>query len=213
MSEEPRKRRRQRGGILDVLTSNPDSGFASDHLRLISNQISHLQQPEPSPAAKPPAPDPDTTEAVQEPAPPSPAPKAFDDTRRKKGARHEKVSGLHIRLEHIKYHGFEHPAASKSFLMVPPDDFLALLSLEPLAVVQVVFVIWRETVGWEDPAGLYGRREWVGISPQDFERRGIAGRAQARRGLKRAEEQGYIKKRTVSSGFEYAVQWKKGGSY
>jgi hypothetical protein len=122
------------------------------------------------------------------------------------------VSGLHVRLEYIKYHGFEHPAASKSFLMIPPDDFLALLSLEPLAVIQVVFVIWRETVGWEDPTGLYGRREWVGISPQDFERRGIAGRAQARRGLKRAEEQGYIRRRTSGSGFEYAVRWRKGGS-
>lgn len=101
--------------------------------------------------------------------------------------------------------------ASKSFLMVAPDDFLALLSLEPLAVIQVVFVIWRETIGWEDPAGLYGRREWVGISPQDFERRGIAGRAQARRGLKRAEEQGYIRKRTAGTGFEYAVRWADGG--
>jgi hypothetical protein len=96
--------------------------------------------------------------------------------------------------------------------MVSPDDFLALLSLEPLAVIQVVFVIWRETVGWEDPTGLHGRREWVGISPQDFERRGIAGRAQARRGLKRAEEQGYIRKRTAGNGFEYAVRWAKGGS-
>jgi len=211
MSEEPRKRRRQRGGILDVLTSSPDSGFASDHLRLISNQISHLQQPDSPPASEPPAPEPDTTEAVREPAPPR-APKAFDDMRRKKGARHEKVSGLHIRLEHIKYHGFEHPVASKSFLMVPPDDFLALLSLEPLAVVQVVFVIWRETVGWEDPSGLYGRREWVSVSPQDFERRGIAGRAQARRGLKRAEEQGYIRKQTAGNGFEYAVRWAKSGS-
>jgi hypothetical protein len=210
MSEESRKRRRQRGGILDVLTSNPDSGFAGDHLRLISNQISNVQQAEPTPASEPP-PEPDKAD-VREPRPPPPAPKAFDDTRRKKGARHEKVSGLHIRLEHIKYHGFEHPMVSKSFLMVPPDDFLALLSLEPLAVIQVVFVIWRETVGWEDPTGRYGRREWVGISPQDFERRGIAGRAQARRGLKRAEEQGYIRKRTAGSGFEYAVRWTKGGS-
>jgi len=96
--------------------------------------------------------------------------------------------------------------------MVSPDDFLALLSLEPLAVIQVVFVIWRETVGWEDLTGLYGRREWVGISPQDFERRGIAGRAQARRGLKRAEEQGYIRKQTAGNGFEYAVRWAKSGS-
>ena len=204
------KRRRQRSGILDVLTSNPDSGFAGDHLRIISNQISSLQQVKPTPAAEPP---PELDKAdVRELAPPPKAPKAFDNTRRKKGARHEKVSGLHIRLEHIKYHGFDHPMVSKSFLMVPPDDFLALLSLEPLAVIQVVFVIWRETVGWEDPTGLYGRREWVGISPQDFERRGIAGRAQARRGLKRAEDQGYIRKRTAGNGFEYAVRWAKGGS-
>jgi hypothetical protein len=210
MSEEPMKRRCQRSGILDVLTSNPDSGFAGDHLRLISNQISSLQQVEPTPASEPP-PEPDKAD-VRELAPPPQAPKAFDDTRRKKGARHEKVSGLHVRLEHIKYRGFEHPMVSKSFLMVSPDDFLALLSLEPLAVIQVVFVIWRETVGWEDPTGLYGRREWVGISPQDFERRGIAGRAQARRGLKRAEEQGYIRKRTAGNGFEYAVRWAKGGS-
>ena len=210
MSDEPRKRRRQRGGILDVLTSNPDSGFAGDHLRLISNQISSLQQAELTPASEPPL-EPDKA-GVRELLPPSQAPKAFDDTRRKKGARHEKVSGLHVRLEHIKYHGFEHPMVSKSFLMVSPDDFLALLSLEPLAVIQVVFVIWRETVGWEDPTGLYGRREWVGISPQDFERRGIAGRAQARRGLKRAEEQGYIRKRTAGNGFEYAVRWAKAGS-
>jgi hypothetical protein len=205
------ERRRQRSGILDVLTSNPDSGFAGDHLRLISNQISSLQQVEPTPATKPP-PEPDKADG-REFAPPPQATKAFNNTRRKKGARHEKVSGQHIRLEHIKYHGFEHPMVSKSFLMVSPDDFLALLSLEPLAVIQVVFVIWRETVGWEDPTGLYGRREWVGISPQDFERRGIAGRAQARRGLKRAEEQGYIRKRTAGNGFEYAVRWAKGGSY
>jgi hypothetical protein len=212
MSEEPRKRRRQRGGILDVLTSNPDSGFASDHLRLISNQISQLQEPEPTPEFESePLPDPDIDTVPDSPPAPR-APRAFDDTRRKKGARQDKVSGLHIRLEHIKHHGFEHPLASKSFLMVPPDDFLALLSLEPLAVIQVVFVIWRETVGWEDPTGPYGRREWVGISPQDFERRGVAGRAQARRGLKRAEEQGYIRKRTAGSGFEYAMRWKRGDS-
>ena len=210
MSKEPMERRRQRSGILDVLTSNPDSGFAGDHLRIISNQISSLQQVEPTPATEPP-PEPDKAD-VRELAPPPQAPKVFDNTRRKKGARHEKVSGLHVRLEHIKYHGFEHPMVSKSFLMVSPDDFLALLSLEPLAVIQVVFVIWRETVGWEDPTGMYGRREWVGISPQDFERRGIAGRAQARRGLKRAEEQGYIRKRTAGNGFEYAVRWAKGGS-
>jgi len=211
MSEELKKRRRQRGGILDVFTSNPDSGFAANRLTLISNQISHLQQTEPPPASEPP-PNPSKAADIGEPPPLPQAPKAFDDTRRKKGARHEKISGLHVRLEHIKYHGFEHPMVSKSFLMVPADDFLALLSLEPLAVIQVVFVIWRETVGWEDATGQYGRREWVSISPQDFERRGIAGRAQARRGLKRAEEQGYIRKRTAGSGFEYAVRWTGNGS-
>jgi hypothetical protein len=199
-----------------VLSSNSDSGFAGDHLRLISNQISELQQPEPIASEEPIEPDPDHLQNVSHSAsapidtlpPPVPYPTS-EMPRRKKGARHEKVSGLHIKLEQIKQHGFDHPVSSRHFLMVPPDDFLALLALEPLSVIQVVFLILRETVGWESPDGLHGRREWICISAQDFERRGVAGRAQARRGLKRAEEQGYIRKRVVGNGYEYAIRWAR----
>ncbi len=125
--------------------------------------------------------------------------------RRGRGKRSDKVTGLHIVLQSIKRDGFPHPATG-GFVMVP-RVLKALLSLEPVAVIQVVFEICEQTVGWADHQGKHGRREWARLPLRHFELACGMTTQQVLRGLKRAIQQGYILRRPRLDSFEYAIRW------
>jgi len=129
----------------------------------------------------------------------------LEGDRRGRGKRSDKVTGLHIVLQQIQRDGFPHPATG-GFVMVP-RVIKALLCLEPLAVIQVVFEIFEQTVGWEDKKGLHGRREWARLSLRHFELACGMDNMQVLRGLKRAIQRGYILRRPRLDSFEYAIRW------
>jgi hypothetical protein len=166
--------------------------------------------PEPSEEASSEAQAPPEQPSTQE-APQSPQPTEGDSQdllegdRRGRGKRSDKVTGLHIVLQQIQRDGFPHPATG-GFVMVP-RVIKALLCLEPLAVIQVVFEIFEQTVGWEDKKGLHGRREWARLPLRHFELACGMDNMQVLRGLKRAMQRGYILRRPRLDSFEYAIRW------
>jgi hypothetical protein len=106
----------------------------------------------------------------------------------------------------VRLNGFTHPEAG-SFIMFP-REFGAILTLEKKAVVQVVYHIICETIGWVDPNGRGGRREWVQLGLRDFEI--ICGsKSQGSSGVKTALQKGYIIRRPYKNGFEYSLRWKE----
>ena len=88
-----------------------------------------------------------------------------------------------------------------------PRVMNALLSLERVAVIQVVFEICAQTVGWEDKHGKHGRREWVRLSIRHFEIACGMKASQVVDALRRAVQQGYIRRRPRAGGNEYAIRW------
>jgi hypothetical protein len=166
--------------------------------------------PEPSEEAfsdaQPPPEQPSTQEAPHGPEPiEGDSPGLLESDRRGRGKRSDKVTGLHIVLQQIQRDGFPHPATG-GFVMVP-RVIKALLCLEPLAVIQVVFEIFEQTVGWEDKKGLHGRREWARLPLRHFELACGMDNMQVLRGLKRAMQRGYILRRPRLDSFEYAIRW------
>jgi hypothetical protein len=149
---------------------------------------------------------PSTQEAHQGPEPPEgDRQDLLEGDRRGRGKRSDKVTGLHIVLQQIQRDGFPHPATG-GFVMVP-RVIKALLCLEPLAVIQVVFEIFEQTIGWEDKMGLHGRREWARLPLRHFELACGMDNMQVLRGLKRAMQRGYILRRPRLDSFEYAIRW------
>src|SRR5262245_12047565 len=131
-----------------------------------------------------------------------------DGERPKRKARSDKVTGLHVILHSIQRDGFPHPVEQGSFLMLP-KVFKALLALEPVAVIQVVYEIFDQTIGWTDPKGEHGRREWARLSMRHFELSCGMTSAQVKRGLKRALQNGYIIRRPRLDSFEYGIRWSE----
>jgi hypothetical protein len=126
---------------------------------------------------------------------------------RKKGPRAQKATGLHIALHEVQQHGFPHPRQHGGFLMLP-REFKALLALEPLSVIQVVYEVFEQTIGWEDPDGKHGRREWVKLSLRQFQLACGMTLSQVQRGLKGALNNGYLRRRPKMGEFEYAIRWR-----
>ena len=154
----------------------------------------------------PPAPEPSLPSApVPTQVPPTGQDAELETPRRGRGPRMEKKTGLHVVLQSIKVNGFPHPAHG-GFIMVP-RVMNALLSLERVAVIQVVFEICAQTVGWEDKHGKYGRREWVRLSIRHFEIACGMKASQVVDALRRAVQQGYIRRRPRAGGNEYAIRW------
>ena len=156
-------------------------------------------------------------EILNPPPPEAPAPQQFvptwepvvpepDADRPKRKARNEKVTGLHVILHAIQRDGFPHPLEQGSFLMLP-KVFKALLSLEPVAVIQVVYEIFEQTIGWTDSRSEHGRREWARLSLKHFELACGMNPAQVKRGIKRALQNGYILRRPRLDSFEYGIRW------
>jgi hypothetical protein len=113
-------------------------------------------------------------------------------------------------IEHTLYSvrafGFTHPSTGR-YLMVP-KEFQAILVRETKAVATVVWELMQQTIGWEGH-GPGGRREWAPLTKRHFVRTGLLSRSQAEASLKRALEQGYIKRRRIGARrFEYAIRWK-----
>ena len=99
-------------------------------------------------------------------------------------------------------------ARAAALLGLFPREFGAILTLETKAVAQVVYHIICETIGWIDPNGRGGRREWVQLGLRDFEL--ICGsKSQGAVGAKTALQKGYILRRPYKNGFEYSLRWKE----
>lgn len=107
--------------------------------------------------------------------------------------------------ETVRLNGFTHPEQGQ-FIMLP-REFEALLALEKKAVVQVVFLILRETIGWMDEDGRYQRREWVQLGQRHFEVT-CGSKSQGFYGVKTAIQKGYILRRPCKNSFEYSIRWK-----
>ena len=107
--------------------------------------------------------------------------------------------------EAVRRDGFTHPEQGQ-FIMLP-REFEALLALENKAVVQVVFLILRETIGWTDENGRHRRREWVQLGQKHFEVT-CGSKSQGFYGVKTAIQKGYILRRPYKNTFEYSIRWK-----
>jgi hypothetical protein len=125
------------------------------------------------------------------------------------------ASSLHVRVTHpvfemvrevVRRDGFTHPEQGQ-FIMLP-REFEALLALENKAVVQVVFLILRETIGWTDENGRHRRREWVQLGQKHFEVT-CGSKSQGFYGVKTAIQKGYILRRPYKNTFEYSIRWKE----
>jgi len=150
------------------------------------------------------------------PAVPYPAPEMTnfgdltpeDFQTRKKGKRSEKATGLQVVLNAVRRNGFPHPREHQGFLMLP-HEFKALLALESLAVVQVVYEVFERTIGWEDKAEVRGRREWARLSIRYFQMSCGMTLSQVQRGLKGALNRGYIVRRSRLGSYEYSIRWRE----
>ena len=90
-----------------------------------------------------------------------------------------------------------------------PHEFKALLALESLAVVQIVYEVFERTIGWEDKAEPRGRREWARLSIRYFQMSCGMTLSQVQRGLKGALNRGYIIRRSRLGSYEYSIRWRK----
>jgi len=129
---------------------------------------------------------------------------------RKKGKRSEKATGLQVILNAVRRDGFPHPRERQGFLMLP-HEFKALLALESLAVVQIVYEVFERTIGWEDKAEPRGRREWSRLSIRYFQMSCGMTLSQVQRGLKGALNRGYIVRRSRLGAYEYSIRWRESG--
>jgi len=133
-----------------------------------------------------------------------------DFPKRKKGKRSEKATGLQVVLNAVRRDGFPHPRERQGFLMLPLE-FKALLALESLAVVQIVYEVFERTIGWEDKAEPRGRREWSRLSIRYFQMSCGMTLSQVQRGLKGALNRGYIVRRSRLGAYEYSIRWRESG--
>jgi hypothetical protein len=143
---------------------------------------------------------------VWEQPPEEQEPSDEDEPRKKRGPKSEKKTGLQVVLQQIRRDGFQHPVDHGNFLMLP-KGYKALLSLETQAVAQIVLEIFERTIGWVDKSGKLGRREWARISVRDFELACGITEKQAKAGIKKALQQGYILRRPKLGSFEFSIRW------
>jgi hypothetical protein len=155
-------------------------------------------------------------EALQLPIAPQPSPHEtdFEDVTpedfspRKKGKRSDKATGLQLVLNAVRRDGFPHPRERQGFLMLP-HEFKALLALESLAVVQIVYEVFERTIGWEDKGESHGRRAWARLSIRYFQMSCGMTLSQVQRGLKSALNRGYIIRRSRLGSYEYSIRWRE----
>lgn len=133
----------------------------------------------------------------------------FEDfSSKKKGKRSDKATGLQVVLNAVRRDGFPHPRERQGFLMLP-HEFKALLALESLAVVQIVYEVFERTIGWEDKAEPHGRREWARLSIRYFQMSCGMTLSQVQRGLKGALNRGYLIRRSRLGAYEYSIRWRE----
>ena len=90
--------------------------------------------------------------------------------------------------------------------MLPPE-FDLVLAHEPTHVAQVILEVMRQTVGWVGE-GPDNRRLWAKLSGGHFAKKGILDRDNANKGLTAAVKKGYLQRRRIGRGYEYAVTWQ-----
>jgi hypothetical protein len=129
--------------------------------------------------------------------PPKPAPGS-------EAERSPRKTGLYLMLP---LGGFTHPENGHYLMM--PKEFKAILALETKAVAQVVYEVIDQTIGWEDPSGRGGRREWVRLSLRHFMHACSMSLSQVQKGLKTALNSGYIVRRPRQGEYEYSIRWRE----
>ena len=110
-----------------------------------------------------------------------------------------------LRLPEVQRHGFTHPAHGH-YLMLPPE-FDLVLAHEPTHVAQVILETMRLTIGWVGD-GPGNRRLWAKLSGGHFAKKGVMDRDDANKSLTIAVKKGYLQRRRVGRGYEYAVTWQ-----
>ena len=123
--------------------------------------------------------------------------------------RPQRKAGLYTVLHAAQRFGITHPQVG-GFLQLP-REFDAILALEHKAVAQVVLEVLRQTIGTPeyDQHGQATRQEWARISQRHFARAGLMTNMAAWRGLERALDKGYIRRRKVGArSYEYAIRWR-----
>ena len=145
---------------------------------------------------------------VTPPPAPSELPPTIPPAEREFSSKRPKVRHpvLEMVRDAVRRDGFTHPEAG-NFVMLP-KEFGAIISLETKAVLQIVYHIFCETIGWADPNGRAGRREWVQLGHADFT--GVCGsKSQGDAGVKAALQKGYIIRRPYGNSYEYSIRWSE----
>lgn len=203
------RRRKDREGLASIFRDERHSGRLPDILQPNEPaQEPPASEPEPTPQP----PQPTTPVAVESLTPSEPLiyqPDAATREPRRRGARLDKQSGLHLVRQDIIQHGVPYPGRDSGFLMEPYNFMRMMLTLEKLAVVQVVHEILGRTLGQEEPSSPTGRRQWCKLSLRDLKEGRNMSHSQAQRGIKEALASGYIQRRqNEESGYEYAIRWR-----
>ena len=110
-----------------------------------------------------------------------------------------------LTLPQIQQHGFTHPR--DGYFLMLPREFDVVAALETKAVTLVVLAVLRRTLGVPGD-GPQGRKEWVQLSTRTTADATIMSHSQARQGLAKAVQKGYLLRRRVGRSWEYTIRWR-----
>ena len=88
-----------------------------------------------------------------------------------------------------------------------PREYDVIAALETKAVALMVLAVLRRTLGIPGD-GPHGRQEWVQLSERAMADAALISYSQARQGLAKAVQKGYLLRRRVGRSWEYAIRWR-----
>jgi hypothetical protein len=112
---------------------------------------------------------------------------------------------ISLTLPQIQKHGFTHPR--DGYFLMLPREFDVIAALETKAVALVVLAVLRRTLGAPGD-GPQGRQEWVQLSERAMADAALISYSQARQGLAKAVQKGYLLRRSAGASWEYAIRWR-----
>jgi hypothetical protein len=110
-----------------------------------------------------------------------------------------------LTLPQIQKHGFTHPR--DGYFLTLPREFDVIAPLEKKSVMLTVLAVLRRTVGAPGD-GPHGRKEWVQLSTRALADAALMSHSQARQGLAKAVQKGYLLQRSSGRSWEYAIRWR-----
>jgi hypothetical protein len=110
-----------------------------------------------------------------------------------------------LTLPLIQKHGFTHPR--DGYFLMLPREYDVIAALETKAVALVILAVLRRTLG-APGNGPHGRQEWVQLSERAMADAALISYSQARQGLAKAVQKGYLLRRRVGRSWEYTIRWR-----